>query len=732
MNYCDVWVRGTKGIFSWEREGEVSLGSRVIVMLRNKKKVGIVVNISNEKPEFKTQKILEVWEDHFLPSEYIEIAKRIAEENFTSFEKVLSLMVPEKFCAQKSPEKREISYGIGSEYEALRGEKQKLAVELIQQNGGEISEEALRKNISLLTIKNLVAKGVLTEKQGRLHDTFSATQKSRPNFNLTEFQEKVYTGSIHSKKPVLIFGVTGSGKTEIYKKLSAEILKKDASKQVLLLVPEIALTPQLLSEFYSVFGNEIAVWHSKLSEGEKVQEWARVQSGEARILIGARSAVLVPLRNPALIILDEEHEWTFKNEFAPRFQAHDVVEHIVRAFGSKLVLGSATPRLESFEKCTTGEWTRLDLTTRVHEVQLPQIELVDLANEAKKGNFSPLSEKLVEELSAILRQKKQAILFLNKRGFSGSTMCKVCGHTFECPNCSANMKLHSRMNAQKFICHICGHLENFTTACPECKAENFQFRGWGTQQLEEVLQKTFSGIRVMRADADSVTGKEDFEKLMDTFHEGKADVLLGTQMVAKGLDFEHVDLVGVILADVGLTLPDFRSEERVFQILTQVSGRAGRRKTRGKIVIQTFRPDEKIFEFVRNHDSEGFLKWQKTLRQSSKMPPFSSIAKITFSDVKKEVAFREAKKFFSNLTRGLNPLLEEGRKQASPTRGLNPLLDEKEWQCHWAPAFFPRTHNKYHFHVFVQTPDKQKLLTFLHAVDIPENAKVDVRPMSLL
>ncbi len=705
MNYCDIWIRGLKGIFSWHREETINIGARVTVKLRGRLKTGIVIRVSKDKPEFKTQAIVEVWNEEFIPPEYIDIAREVAEENFASLEKVLSLTVPEKFFSKKNPEKRNNSYELKNLPENIRGEKQKQAVELIQKYKGNISEEELRKDIPLATIKTLLEKGIIIKKKGKIPGIFSDTQKTRPSFTLTPEQKKVEEAIKKSEKPVLLFGVTGSGKTEVYKKLAEEV-KKDG--QVLFLVPEIALTPQLIAELYSVFGDCLAVWHSKLSEGEKVQEWARIQSEEARILVGARSAVMVPLRNPKLIILDEEHEWTFKNEFAPRFQTHDIVEKIVSRFNSKLILGTATPRLESFQKCETGEWNRVDLPNRVHEVQLPEIEIIDLKNESKKGNFSPISESLEQELRELLKQKKQAMIFLNKRGFAGSTMCKVCGHTFECPNCTANMKLHERIGSRKFICHVCGHLEPFVIKCPECKAENFQFKGWGTQQVEKELKERFPNIRVFRADADSVSGKQDFEKLMDRFHRGEADVLLGTQMIAKGLDFDNVELVGVILADVGLTLPDFRSEERVFQLLTQVSGRAGRRKKRGKIVIQSFRPEEKIFQFVRHHDSEGFLQWQSELRKKANMPPFSAMAKISFSDEKKEVAFAEAKKFFNEIKVHLKD------------------------KCYSAPAFFPRTHNKYHFHVFIREKDKTELIKFLKRIEIPEKAKVDINPSSLL
>jgi primosomal protein N' (replication factor Y) (superfamily II helicase) len=723
-----------RGIFSWHvsiinnEELRVNNGGRVVVLFRGRKRVGIVVGVSKKEPEFKTQPIVEVWDENFISASYIEIAREVAEENFALFEKVLSLMVPEKFFNTRHPEKRETFYNLSSNSSSnsVKGAKQKLAIELLQKAKGRMSSEALREEVSLATLQGLVKKEILTLEEGTLISPLAVTDNGKANIVLNEDQEKALKKIKSSQKPTLLFGVTGSGKTEIYKKLAQEV---SPDGQVLLLLPEIALTPQLIAEFQSIFKGAVAIWHSKLAEGEKIQEWARVQSGEAKILIGARSAVFVPLRKPELVILDEEHEWTFKNEFAPRFHTIDVAQKIEQKMCSRLVLGSATPRLESFQKCEVGEWNRVDLPRRVGDVLMPEMRFVDLVSEGKRGNYGPLSGALEEELKDILKQKKQAVFFLNKRGFSGSTMCKSCGHKFECPNCSHNMKMHRKRNDElrmtndemraKFVCHVCGHLELFPKKCPECQTEDFAFKGWGTQMVEDILKEKFPELRVFRADADSITGKKDFETLMNKFHNYEADVLLGTQMIAKGLDFERVQLVGVILADVGLNLPDFRSEERVFQILTQVSGRAGRREQRGKIVIQTFNPEEKIFDFVKTHDAESFLHWQKEMRKKALMPPFSAIAKLTISDVRKEVSFKKAKEVQEILRLALEKL--ELAQDDSRLRS-----------CHFAPAFFPRTHGKYHFHVFLKAPNKKELVSFLKQQTLPDGVKIDIDPSSLL
>ncbi|MBT3349500.1 primosomal protein N' [bacterium] len=739
MQFCHIWLRGVRDIFTWhaeqlsdEKNSPVSAGARVVVKFRNRKRVGIVVGISEKKPDFKTQPILEIWDENFLPTEFLEIAKNVAEEQFCSVQKILGMMVPEKFLLQKNPEIREKFFSLsGTEFENLRGKNQKLVVEKLLKIP-EISESELRKIASLATIRGLLEKNILQIRVGKIIPAATPNEKVRENFALTPAQKIAFDQISKTKKPSVLFGVTGSGKTEIYKKLAQQILEKNPDAQVLFLLPEIALTPQLIAEFRAQLGDFIAVWHSNLSVGEKIQEWARCRSGEAKILIGARSAAWVPLQNPKLIILDEEHEWTFKSEFAPRIWTHELVEKIAEKFCAKIVFGSATPRLESFQKCAIGEWDQARLVDRVHAVKMPDIQFVDLKNEGKKGNFTPISEWLADEISKMLERKKQGILFLNRRGFSGSTQCRKCGENVGCPNCSSPMKLHKNFEKEKMLCHVCGYLKPVPEKCPTCGAADFQFRGWGTQQVEKVLGEKFPGIRVLRADADSVSGRYDFEKILQKFHAGDADLLLGTQMIAKGLDFENVELVGVILADVGLGLPDFRADERVFQLLTQVSGRAGRRKTQGKILIQTFRPEEPLFQFVRNHDTENFIADQISDRKNANLPPFSVMAKITFSHADKNISFRESKKFFALAQKSFSTGGGAFSKKNPPPTATETSQKNSSVGVQWAPAFFPKSHGKFHFHVFLRAPDRKILQEFLSKNCDQLVAKIDLFPASLL
>lgn len=711
MQYIDVYIRGIKGIFSWQGTTDVAMGDMVLVPFRNRQRRGVVVRVHGDTPDFATKPMDRVVRRGVLPAYSIALAQHIANLCFCSVSKVLSLMVPEKFFEQDVPEGRKIIYSLNPEVSHdVRGIKQKQLIALFDDDR-EIDHDRLRaQGFSLATIRGLEEKDILTKTIGVIHcveyKNCSLIQ------SLTDDQKSALDIIQKAQKTTLLYGVTGSGKTEIYRHRIQQILTESPTAQVMVLVPEIALTPQLVAAFAGVAqaaDTGVAVWHSRMNETEKVNEWARCSTGEARVLIGARSALLIPMPHLACIIMDEEHEWTYKNEFAPRFWAHDVVDFLTQHHDVSALLGSATPRLETWAKAKDGTYALAQLTQRIQNTKMPDIQLINLKNEAKKGNFAPLSEDLLARIKQTIADGKQVVLFLNKRGYYGSTMCKTCGHTFECPSCTNPMKRHKKQTTERFMCHICGHIEPATDTCPECKTHDFEFKGWGTQMVEEYIKEILPTVRTLRADADTTMGKHGFQDLLGAFAQHKADILLGTQMIAKGLDFEKVALVGVLLADVGLGLPDFRSEERVFQLLMQVSGRAGRRGTQGQIIIQTYKPHEPMFDYVRNHNVTDYLDTIYKERKDSKMPPFASLAKITVSHPDKHTAFSQAKKLFDYCHK------------------------KSEFVVHFAPAFFPRTHNKYHFHVFLRTPDDTALRDFLSSLgDFPTNMKIDMNPVSLL
>ncbi len=431
-------------------------------------------------------------------------------------------------------------------------------------------------------------------------------------------------------KPILLLGVTGSGKTEVYLQAAAATLK--LGKTVLVLVPEISLTPQTVRRFRARFAHvqeQVAVLHSNLSQGERFDEWHRIRKGIARIVIGARSAVFAPLPELGLIIVDEEHENTYKQDQIPRYHGRDVAVLRAHLEGATIVLGSATPSLESFQNCLDGKYQLLRLTKRADHHSLPLIRVVDMRNEGKKtkANDTFLSERLRISIERKIANNEQVILFLNRRGFARSLQCPSCGHVCECPHCSVALTYHR--TDDRLLCHICGHQAIVPRKCPECRDNGIFLQGFGTQKVEDVLKKVFPTARIARIDADAMRKKNALRDLLNAFQAKKIDILIGTQMIAKGLHFPNVTLVGILNADIGLHVPDFRAGERVFQLLTQVAGRAGRGELEGEVIVQTFTPHSPSIQFARHHDFDGFAEQELEMRKQFHFPPFTRCAVLT-------------------------------------------------------------------------------------------------------
>lgn len=429
----------------------------------------------------------------------------------------------------------------------------------------------------------------------------------------------------------LLHGVTGSGKTEVYLQAIAHALRQ--GKGAIVLVPEISLTPQTVERFKARFHSGplqtlVAVLHSHLSAGERHDEWHKIRQGRARIAIGARSAIFAPVDPLGLVIVDEEHEHTYKQEEAPRYHARDVA--IVRAGmeGAVVVLGSATPSLESYYNCARGKFRLLEIPERVDSQKMPVVRVVDMRQAVRKGGAIPIfSPQLREAIALRLERREQVILFLNRRGYASSLQCPLCGYVAGCPNCSISMTFHRQ--AGKICCHICGHTEPAPAACPQCRNPALRFAGLGTQRVEETLGKLFPTARIQRMDSDALKRKEDYRRILGDFRVGKIDVLLGTQMIAKGLHFPNVTLVGIVYADMTLHQPDFRAGERTFQLLTQVAGRAGRGDVEGEVVVQAFTPHHPAIQFARRHDYLGFYEQELEFRQPLQYPPFTRVALLT-------------------------------------------------------------------------------------------------------
>ncbi|WP_434135533.1 primosomal protein N' [Enterococcus faecalis] len=450
----------------------------------------------------------------------------------------------------------------------------------------------------------------------------------------------------------LLEGITGSGKTEVYLQVIAEVLNQ--GKTAIMLVPEISLTPQMVQRFKSRFGEHVAVMHSGLSQGEKYDEWRKIERGEAEVVVGARSAIFAPIENIGVIIIDEEHEASYKQEETPRYHARDLAIWRSEYHHCPVVLGSATPSLESRARAQKNVYQRLRLTQRANQAAtLPTIDVVDMRQEVENGNVSSFSMSLQEKLQERLEKNEQSVLLLNRRGYSSFVMCRDCGYVLPCPNCDISLTLH--MDSKTMKCHYCGHEERIPYRCPNCGQDKIRYYGTGTQKVEEELQTLLPDSRILRMDVDTTRRKGAHEKILRTFGEGQADILLGTQMIAKGLDFPNVTLVGVLNADTALNLPDFRSSERTFQLLTQVSGRAGRAEKPGEVIIQSFNPEHYAIQLAKAQDYEDFYTKDMYIRHRGDYPPYYFTVQITASHPEENEAAKQMFQIATKLKQGLSP-----------------------------------------------------------------------------
>lgn len=450
----------------------------------------------------------------------------------------------------------------------------------------------------------------------------------------------------------LLEGITGSGKTEVYLQVIAEVLNQ--GKTAIMLVPEISLTPQMVQRFKSRFGEHVAVMHSGLSQGEKYDEWRKIERGEAEVVVGARSAIFAPIENIGVIIIDEEHEASYKQEETPRYHARDLAIWRSEYHHCPVVLGSATPSLESRARAQKNVYQRLRLTQRANQAAtLPTIDVVDMRQEVENGNVSSFSMSLQEKLQERLEKNEQSVLLLNRRGYSSFVMCRDCGYVLPCPNCDISLTLH--MDSKTMKCHYCGHEERIPYRCPNCGQDKIRYYGTGTQKVEEELQTLLPDSRILRMDVDTTRRKGAHEKILRTFSEGQADILLGTQMIAKGLDFPNVTLVGVLNADTALNLPDFRSSERTFQLLTQVSGRAGRAEKPGEVIIQSFNPEHYAIQLAKAQDYEDFYTKEMYIRHRGDYPPYYFTVQITASHPEENEAAKQMFQIATKLKQGLSP-----------------------------------------------------------------------------
>lgn len=643
----DTSVKSLNKTFDYEIPTDLSdkviVGSRVFVPFGNQKNLeeGIVVKIK-EMSEYKVKEIKGLQKEQ-IKSEYISLAKWMSYRYFCNIAECLKLMLPPgrtaKDITKRVNEKTVNCFELNKSEDEIRealdnnlikSEKQKNVLEYLLNNGkSTMSDIQLFNDASLAVVNLLVKKGFVrkgVEKVSRNPFVHKIGVKS-VDLALNNEQQLAYN-SIKNSGEYLLYGITGSGKTEIYLQLIEKMLKQ--GKSSIMLVPEISLTPQTIDRFISRFGEEeIAVLHSKLSTGERFDEWNKIKDGKAKIIIGARSAIFAPAQNLGLIVIDEEHDESYQSEASPRYDSIEVAEYLCNKFNIPLVLGSATPSMREFYKAKMGKINLLTLSQRANNSTLPKVEIVDLRDELANGNKTMISYKLQEEIKKNIETKKQTILYFNRRGFSSFLMCQDCGHTFKCDRCDITLTYHKVEN--KLKCHYCGEEYQIPRECPQCGSKNIKYIGAGTQKLEEQIKEMFPMASTIRMDIDTVSKKNSHEIILDKFRQENINILIGTQMVVKGHHFPNVTLVGAIFADTSLNIGDFRANERTFQTLTQVAGRAGRGNDEGRVIIQTFNPENYAIQYSKTQNYDLFYSTEIGIRKQLKYPPFCDIIAIALT-----------------------------------------------------------------------------------------------------
>jgi primosomal protein N' (replication factor Y) len=626
----------------------VEVGMRVLVPFGKQMLEGFVLKIEEEiKTDFELKDIIQIIDEKpVLNEELLKLGKYISRKTLCNLISAYQTMLPSALKAKNNftvPKKYKTYLSLNMSYEeALEHCKNESQRQIIETIGDlEISKEEIKSS----SVKTLLKNGILKETKKEVYRLKKETLERQEKLVLTEEQQKCVNEILNTKtyQPFLLHGVTGSGKTEVYMQLIESVLKE--GKSAILLVPEISLTPQVTEKFIRRFKENIAILHSKLSNGEKYDEWRRIERGEVDIVIGARSAVFAPLTNLGIVIVDEEHSTTYKQENTPKYHAIDMALFRGQYHNIPVVLGSATPSIESYTKALLGKYKLLELKKRVN-ASMPFVYLVNMKEEIKRGN-TILSENLKDKIIDRLEKKEQVILLLNKRGYTRVITCPSCGYQDKCPYCDIPLTYHKTSNMMR--CHYCGYGRSKKQTCPECGSNQFRETGMGTEKLEEYILENIPGAKVLRMDVDTTSKKGSHEKLIHAFENKEANILLGTQMIAKGLDFKDVTLVGVLNGDASLNIPDFRSAERTYQLLSQVAGRAGRSANLGEVVIQGFNIDHYSILYAKEHNYEAFYKEEMKIRKVLKYSPYYNLTLIKLKGKDMHVLFEEGNKIVSYL-----------------------------------------------------------------------------------
>ena len=643
-----------------ELQEKVKIGQIVKVPfgMGNKTSEGFVLSIKEENEvniSFRVKKISAIITDEpVIDEDDIKLINFLREKYLCKYIDAFRLLIPVGIMkGAKSKSKKVIVFKSDDLSCIKKPEGYIEIINFLKENSGKYTKSELINvnSISQYKLNKLIEKGLLVVEEETVFRYNNRTYNIDCEKELTFEQKHVLDEYINSSNNLfLLKGVTGSGKTEVYMRMVEEVLQKNQS--AIVLVPEISLTPQMIERFKGRFGRNVALFHSKLSDGERFDEWFRVKDGKAKLVVGARSAIFLPVKNLGLIIIDEEHENTYKSEQNPKYQTKEVAEFLSEQKGCRVVLGSATPTIETYYRALIGDLELLELNSRVDGKDMPPMKVVDMRNELRSGNISLFSRELFKEMQEKLSRKEQIILFLNRRGFSTFVSCRSCGYVFKCEECDISMTYH---RSGLLVCHYCGKTKRAPQKCPKCDSKYVKFFGAGTQRVEEEVKKYFKDARVLRMDVDTTRSKDAYENIYNTFKEGKADILIGTQMISKGLDFKNVTLVGVLAADMSINIPDYRAAERTFQIITQVAGRAGRGEKQGEVIIQTYTPEHYSLEYAVNYDYEGFYEKEFTVRTLMKYPPFGKILLINGISKKEDLL----KNFMHKISNVIKPLVEK-------------------------------------------------------------------------
>ena len=663
MMYADVIIEyGNKAVdtlFTYiipdNLREKIKIGHRVLVPFNNREIEGFVLDISNEfNSKYELKEISSLCDlEPVLNEEMIILGEKIQKEILCSRISIYQAMLPKALKAKHNTNigikmNRYITLNISRDealryIEGCRFAKQKEIISKLLDN-----DKILLSNVNS-SINTLIRNGVIKYIYEEVNRYVSKSSGKYRIVKLNSLQEEVVNSvKLEEYNKYLLWGVTGSGKTEVYMELIDRVLKQ--GKNAIMLVPEISLTPQIVDRFVTRFGTDIAILHSGLSDYEKYDEYRKIINEKVRIVVGARSAVFAPLKNIGIIIMDEEHSNTYKQDNSPRYHARDVAMMRGEYHNAPVLLGSATPSLESFARAGRGVYKLLTLTKRAGGGELPDVQIVDMKSEIKKGNFI-LSELLVKKIKEKLANNEQIILLLNRRGYSSMLTCRDCGNVLKCPNCDISLTYHKSSNTNR--CHYCNYSIKNVDKCNVCGSSNIKEYGLGTEKLEEEIVRMFSA-RVVRMDIDTTSKKGMHEKIIADFGDHKYDILLGTQMIAKGLDFPLVTLVGVINADSSLNVPDFRSAENTYQLLSQVAGRAGRGNLVGEVIIQSYNPEHYSITYAKKHDYLSFYKEEMSIRKLLNYPPYYYITLVNISSRNYEDGFKEANKIGEYLKRNLD------------------------------------------------------------------------------